>query len=111
LFGRMTKASLVAIPIEPACAKNAVPADYTNGTPDGARPGHINVNEWDPEHRLLLNVEAIAYHEGIPGHHLQISLAQELPGLPSFRKHGGYTAFVEGWALYSERLGQEVGRY
>ena len=111
LFGRLPKAKLVAIPMETARAKNGVPADYTNGTPDGARPGHINVNEWDPEHRLLLNVEAIAYHEGIPGHHLQISLAQELPGLPNFRKHGGYTAFVEGWALYSERLGKEVGRY
>jgi uncharacterized protein (DUF885 family) len=111
LFGRLPKATLVAIPMEAARAKNGVPADYTNGTPDGARPGHINVNEWDPEHRLLLNVEAIAYHEGIPGHHLQISLAQELPELPAFRQHAGYTAFVEGWAFYSERLGKEVGRY
>jgi uncharacterized protein (DUF885 family) len=97
--------------MDAARAKNAVPADYTTGTTDGSRPGHINVNEWDPEHRLLLNVEAIAYHEGIPGHHLQLSIAQELPELPNFRKHGGYTAFVEGWALYSERLGKEVGRY
>jgi uncharacterized protein (DUF885 family) len=111
LFGRLPKARLVAIPMEEARAKNAVPADYTTGTPDGSRPGHINVNEWDPEHRLLLNVEAIAYHEGIPGHHLQLSLAQELSDLPNFRKHGGYTAFVEGWALYSERLGKEVGKY
>jgi uncharacterized protein (DUF885 family) len=111
LFGRLPKAKLVAIPMETARAKNGVPADYTTGTPDGSRPGHINVNEWDPEHRLLLNVEAIAYHEGIPGHHLQLSLAQELPDLPNFRKHGGYTAFVEGWALYAERLGKEVGRY
>lgn len=111
LFGRLPKAKLVAIPMDAARAKNAVPADYTTGTTDGSRPGHINVNEWDPEHRLLLNVEAIAYHEGIPGHHLQLSIAQELPELPNFRKHGGYTAFVEGWALYSERLGKEVGRY
>jgi len=111
LFGRLPKAKLVAIPMDTARAKNAVPADYTTGTADGARPGHINVNEWDPEHRLLLNVEAIAYHEGIPGHHLQLSIAQELPELPNFRKHGGYTAFVEGWALYSERLGKEVGKY
>ena len=111
LFGRLPKANLVAIPMEAARAKNGVPADYTNGTPDGSRPGHINVNEWDPEHRLLLNVEAIAYHEGIPGHHLQISLAQELSDLPAFRQHAGYTAFVEGWAFYSERLGKEVGRY
>jgi uncharacterized protein (DUF885 family) len=111
LFGRLPKSKLVAIPMEAARAKNAVPADYTSGTADGSRPGHINVNEYDPEHRLLLNVEAIAYHEGIPGHHLQISLAQELPDLPAFRRYGGYTAFVEGWALYAERLGKEVGGY
>ncbi|PYV54238.1 MAG: DUF885 domain-containing protein [Acidobacteria bacterium] len=111
LFGRLPKSKLVAIPMEAARAKNAVPADYTTGTADGARPGHINVNEYNPDHRLLLNVEAIAYHEGIPGHHLQLSLAQELPTLPAFRRYGGYTAFVEGWAFYSERLGKEVGRY
>jgi len=111
LFGRLPKAKLVAIQMEPARAKNAVPADYTSGTADGSRPGHINVNEYDPEHRLLLNVEAIAYHEGIPGHHLQISLAQELPDLPAFRRYGGYTAFIEGWAFYAERLGKEVGEY
>jgi uncharacterized protein (DUF885 family) len=111
LFGRLPKNKLTVIPMEASVSRNAVPADYTPGTADGSRPGHINVNEWDPEHRLVLNVEAIAYHEGIPGHHLQISLAQELPDLPSFRKYAGYTAFVEGWALYSERLGKEVGRY
>ena len=111
LFGRLPTSKLAVIPMEASRAKNAVPADYTDGTADGSRPGHINVNEWDPEHRLLLNVEAIAYHEGIPGHHLQLSLAQELSGLPQFRKYENYTAFVEGWALYSERLGKEVGRY
>lgn len=111
IFGHLPKAKLIAIPMGTARSANAVPADYSPGTADGARPGHINVNEWDPEHRLLLNVEAIAYHEGIPGHHLQISLAQELQGLPDFRRHGGYTAFVEGWAFYSERLAKEVGRY
>ena len=111
LFGHLPKSKLTVIPMEASRSKNAVPADYTDGTADGSRPGHINVNEWDPEHRLTLNIEAIAYHEGIPGHHLQISLAQELPGLPEFRKHAGYTAFVEGWALYAERLGKEVGRY
>jgi uncharacterized protein (DUF885 family) len=97
--------------MDPFRAKNAVPADYNSGTQDGSRPGHINVNEWDPEHRLTLNIEAIAYHEGVPGHHLQISIGQELKDLPAFRKNGGYTAFVEGWALYSERLGKEIGFY
>jgi uncharacterized protein (DUF885 family) len=111
LFGRLPKNKLTVIPMEASRSKDAVPADYTDGTADGSRPGHINVNEWDPEHRLLLNVEAIAYHEGIPGHHLQLSLAMELSDLPQFRKYEDYTAFVEGWALYSERLGKEVGRY
>ena len=111
LFGHLPKSKLAVIPMEASRSKDAVPADYTDGTADGSRPGHINVNEWDPEQRLTLNIEAIAYHEGIPGHHLQISLAQELPDLPEFRKHAGYTAFVEGWALYAERLGKEVGRY
>jgi uncharacterized protein (DUF885 family) len=111
LFGHLPKARLVAIAMEASRSQAGTPADYSPGTPDGSRPGHINVNEWDPEHRLLLNVEAIAYHEGIPGHHLQISLAQELPDLPAFRQHAGYTAFVEGWALYAERLGKDVGRY
>ena len=111
LFGRLPKNKLIVIPMDEARSRNAVPADYTQGAADGSRPGRINVNEWDPEHRLLLNVEAIAYHEGIPGHHLQISLAQEMPDLPSFRRHSEYTAFVEGWALYSERLGKELGHY
>ena len=111
LFGHLPKSKLTVIPMEAARSKNAVPADYSDGTPDGSRPGHINVNEWDPEHRLVLNIEAIAYHEGIPGHHLQLSLAQEMGNLPEFRRHAGYTAFVEGWALYAERLGKEVGHY
>jgi uncharacterized protein (DUF885 family) len=111
LFGHLPKSKLTVIPMEASRSKNAVPADYSDGTPDGSRPGHINVNEWDPEHRLVLNIEAIAYHEGIPGHHLQLSLAQEMENLPEFRRHAGYTAFVEGWALYAERLGKEVGHY
>jgi len=97
--------------MEASRSPQAVPADYTSGTASGSRPGHINVNEYDPLHRLLLNAEAIAYHEGIPGHHLQLSIAEELEGLPEFRRYEGYMAFVEGWALYSERLGKEVGMY
>ena len=111
LFGRLPKNKLVIVPMDPFRSKDAVPADYTPGAQDGSRPGRINVNEWDPEHRLRLNVEAIAYHEGVPGHHLQISVAQELHDLPGFRRNGQYTAFVEGWALYSERLGKEIGFY
>jgi uncharacterized protein (DUF885 family) len=111
LFGRLPKNKLTVIPMEASRSKNAVPADYTDGAADGSRPGHINVNEWEPERRLVLNIEAIAYHEGIPGHHLQLSLAQEMKNLPEFRRHAGYTAFVEGWALYAERLGKEVGHY
>jgi uncharacterized protein (DUF885 family) len=111
LFGRLPKNKLIVIPMDPFRAKNAVPADYSAGAQDGSRPGRINVNEYDPTHRLTLNIEAIAYHEGVPGHHLQISIGQELPDLPSFRKNGEYTAFIEGWALYSERLGKEIGFY
>ena len=111
LFGRLPQNKLEVIPMDPFRAKNAVPADYMPGAQDGSRPGHINVNEWDPEHRLTLNIEAIAYHEGVPGHHLQISIGQELKDLPAFRKNGDYTAFIEGWALYSERLGKEIGFY
>lgn len=111
LFGHLPKNKLIAVPMEASRSQAGTPADYSAGTPDGSRPGHINVNEWDPQHRLLLNVEAIAYHEGVPGHHLQISLAQELPELPAFRKYGGYNAYVEGWAFYAERLGKDVGRY
>jgi uncharacterized protein (DUF885 family) len=111
LFGRLPQNKLEVIPMDPFRAKNAVPADYNAGAQDGSRPGHINVNEWDPEHRLTLNIEAIAYHEGVPGHHLQISIGQELKELPPFRKNGEYTAFIEGWALYSERLGKEIGFY
>jgi len=88
-----------------------VPADYQPGTPDGSRPGEIRVNTTDASKRLLTQVEAIAYHEGVPGHHLQISLAQEQTSIPDFRRFEMYTAFVEGWAFYSEQLGKEVGFY
>ena len=84
LFGHLPHSKLTVIPMEASRSKNAVPADYSDGAADGSRPGHINVNEWDPEHRLVLNIEAIAYHEGIPGHHLQLSLAQEMTNLLSF---------------------------
>ena len=111
MFGRLPKNKLVVVPMEAFRAANAVPADYSIGAGDGSRPGRINVNEYDPKHRLLLNVEAIAYHEGIPGHHLQFSIAQEQTDLPPFRRFSSYNAYSEGWAFYAERLGKEMGFY
>ena len=112
LFGRLPKNKLVVVPMEAFRSASAPPADYSIGAGDGSRPGRINVNEYAPEKRLLLNVEAIAYHEGVPGHHLQFSIAQELTDLPPFRKYNlDLNAYTEGWAFYSERLGKEVGFY
>jgi uncharacterized protein (DUF885 family) len=111
LFGRQPKTPLEVVPMESFRAKESVPADYSPGSPVSERPGRINVNEYDPTHRLVLNMEAIAYHEGIPGHHQQFALAQEMTGQPEFRRFAEYNAFSEGWALYSERLGKEVGFY
>jgi uncharacterized protein (DUF885 family) len=112
LFGRLPKNKLTVVPMESFRSADSVPADYSAGAGDGSRPGRINVNEYAPEKRLLLNVEAIAYHEGVPGHHLQFSIAQELTDLPPFRKYNlDVNAYTEGWAFYSERLGKEVGFY
>ena len=112
LFGRLPKNKLTVVPMEEFRAASSPPADYSIGAGDGSRPGRINVNEYAPEKRLLLNVEAIAYHEGVPGHHLQFSIAQELTDLPPFRKFDlDVNAYTEGWAFYSERLGKEVGFY
>jgi uncharacterized protein (DUF885 family) len=108
-FGHLPKAKLEVIPMSAYRAGASVPADYSPGTPDGSRAGHVNVNMTAPEKRLLLNLESIAYHEGLPGHHLQISLAQEMGELPQFRRQAGYTAYVEGWALYTEQLAHEMG--
>jgi uncharacterized protein (DUF885 family) len=85
---------------------------YQTGTPDCKRPGRVSVGVSDFAHRSLINDEAIAYHEGIPGHHMQLSVQQQLKGLPQFRLHGGgFTAYTEGWALYAEQLGKDVGFY
>jgi uncharacterized protein (DUF885 family) len=112
LFGRLPKNKLTVIPMETYRSPDAVPADYSIGTGDNSLPGRINVNEYNPQARLLLNVEAIAYHEGVPGHHLQFSIASELTDLPAFRKFGlEYNAYSEGWAFYSERLGKDIGFY
>jgi len=110
LFGRLPKAKLEILPVE-AFREKTASTSYVQGTPDGSRPGHVFVNTYDFENQLTINNEDTAYHEGVPGHHMQISIAQELTALPPFRQQAGYTAFVEGWALYSERLGKDVGFY
>jgi uncharacterized protein (DUF885 family) len=92
--------------------QSAAATHYVTGTPDGKRPGRVVVATSNFADRSLINDEAIAYHEGIPGHHMQLSVQQQLTGLPKFRLHGlGFNAYVEGWALYSEELGKEVGFY
>jgi uncharacterized protein (DUF885 family) len=108
LFGRLPKARLEIMPIEEFREKEAS-THYVPPAQDGSRPGHIMVNTGDFAKRTLLDVETTTYHEGIPGHHMQIAIAQELPELPPFRQNEYYTAYTEGWALYSERLGREVG--
>ncbi|MGA7631417.1 MAG: DUF885 domain-containing protein [Terriglobales bacterium] len=92
--------------------QSAAATHYVTGTPDGKRPGRVVVATSDFATRSLINDEAIAYHEGIPGHHMQLSVQQQLTGLPKFRLHGlGFNAYIEGWALYAEELGKEVGFY
>lgn len=90
----------------------AAATHYVTGTPDGKRPGRVVVATSNFAERSLINDEAIAYHEGVPGHHMQLSIQQQLTGLPKFRLHGlGFNAYTEGWALYAEQLGKEVGFY
>lgn len=110
-FGKQPPTRLEVVAMDSFRAPDAVPADYSPGSNDGSRPGRINVNEYAPQKRLLLNVEAIAYHEGVPGHHLQFSIAESLPDIPDFRRNGTYNAYSEGWAFYAERLGREMGFY
>lgn len=111
LFGLLPKAKMEVLAVQEYREKEAAGAEYQQGTPDGSRPGKVYVNTGDYENRTLLSIESTAYHEGVPGHHMQISIAQELPSLPPFRQQAGYTAYVEGWALYSERLGKDIGFY
>jgi len=90
----------------------AAATHYVTGTPDGKRPGRVVVATSNFAQRSLINDEAFAYHEGIPGHHMQLSVQQQLTGLPKFRLHSlGFNAYIEGWALYAEQLGKEVGFY
>ena len=109
LFNLLPKTAVTVEPIPPFQA--AASTHYQGGTPDGKRPGRVSVAVSDPTKRSFINDEAVAYHEGVPGHHLQISIQQSLTGLPEFRKHGGNSAYTEGWALYAEQLGKEIGFY
>ena len=111
LFGLLPRTAVEVRPTEEFREKESSSAEYNQGTPDGLRPGIIRVNTGDYQNRSLLSVESTAYHEGVPGHHMQVSIAQTLPELPPFRQQGGYVAYVEGWALYSERLGKDIGFY
>ena len=111
LFGTLPKAPLEVVPMPDYMAASAPPAYYVAGTPDGKVPGKLWVSPFNATDRNLYAVEAIAYHEGVPGHHLQISIAHELTGLPEFRKFDQYTAYTEGWALYAEHLGKDAGFY
>ncbi len=109
LFNLLPK-SPVTVEAIPDFAK-AEATHYVPGSPDGKRPGRVVVAVADPTSRTLVLDEAVAYHEGVPGHHNQISVAQQLRGLPKFRLRGFYSAYTEGWALYAEQLGKEVGFY
>jgi uncharacterized protein (DUF885 family) len=109
LFNLLPKTAVTVEPIPPFQA--AAATHYQGGTPDGKRPGRVSVAVSDPTHRSYINDEAVAYHEGVPGHHLQITIQQSLTGLPEFRKHGGNSAYTEGWGLYAEELGKEIGFY
>ena len=111
LFGTLPKAKFEVVPVPDFLEMSAPPAYYQEGSPDGSRPGRLFINTYHATDRNLYSVEDIAYHEGLPGHHLQISIAQELQDIPTYRKYQSYTAYQEGWGLYSERLGKDVGFY
>jgi uncharacterized protein (DUF885 family) len=111
LFGTLPKAKFEVVPVPDYLEKTAAPAYYESGAPDGSRPGRLFIDTYNATDRNLYQVEDLTYHEGLPGHHLQISIAQELQDIPAFRKYSGYTAYIEGWGLYSERLGKDVGLY
>ncbi|HPE31400.1 MAG TPA: DUF885 domain-containing protein [Parvularculaceae bacterium] len=111
LFYTKPKAALVVKRVEPFRERSAGKAFYQRPAPDGSRPGIYYANLYNMDSMPTYQMAALAYHEGIPGHHMQIAIAQELEGVPSFRRFGGYTAFSEGWGLYSELIPKEMGLY
>lgn len=110
-FGVLPKADCTVVKIPDFEAPYTTIAYYKEPQPDGAKPGEYYINTYKPETRPRFEMEVLAYHESIPGHHLQIAISQEQEALPLFRRYGGSTAFVEGWALYTERLADEMGLY
>ncbi|MFZ0951457.1 MAG: DUF885 domain-containing protein [Candidatus Sulfotelmatobacter sp.] len=110
LFTLLPKSPVTVEAIPPF--QSAAATHYVTGTPDGKRPGRVVVATSNFAQRSMIDDEAVAYHEGVPGHHMQLSVQQQLTGLPKFRLHGlGFNAYIEGWALYAEELGKEVGFY
>jgi uncharacterized protein (DUF885 family) len=110
-FGRIPNAACVVVPVPSHSEVHQTIAYYAWPAMDGSRPGRYYINLHAPETRPRYEAEALAFHEAVPGHHLQIAVAQELPGLPAFQRMLGSTAFAEGWGLYTERLSDEMGLY
>src|SRR5437899_189394 len=111
LFGRLPRLTYGVSTIPSYAAPSQTTAYYQPGTPQAHRAGQFFVNTYKLDTRPIWEMEVLTAHESVPGHHLQIAIAQELEGIPEFRRYGGYTAFVEGWGLYSESLGPELGLY